>query len=75
MKCADCAAYVEEKQYCYRYPAVVEKKPDDWCLEFKAREVILCPVEEEKERREEEEKVDDIFERAKRGWPKGKPRK
>jgi len=55
MKCADCAAYVEEKQHCCRYPTIVEKKVGDWCLEFKAREVTVCPVMEEK--KEEKAKV------------------
>lgn len=81
MKCSNCQAYVFIKQHCHRNPAVVEKLPDDWCMEFKAKEVILCPAVE-KEKVEEvkvEEKVAEseleVIEERKRGWAKGKPRK
>ena len=76
MKCENCLAYVYEKQHCHRYPKIEEKVPHDWCLEFKAKEVIVCPVEEKEkasEARVEEKAVES--EPAKRGWPKGKPRK
>jgi hypothetical protein len=51
-------------------------------MEFKAKEVVLCPVEEkvneEKARVEEKAVVSEpeiIIPEVKRGWPKGKPRK
>jgi Fe-S-cluster containining protein len=81
MNCSNCQAYIFEKLQCHRYPRVEEKKSGDWCLEFKAKEVIVCPVVEEKasEARVEEKAVvsepEIIIPEVKRGWPKGKPRK
>jgi len=82
MTCSECTAYDLLKQQCHRYPVVYEKGLSDWCMEFKAKEVVVCPVEEkvkeEKARVEEKAEVSDpvIFvPEVKRGWPKGKPRK
>ena len=82
MECRECAAYDLDKHHCHRFPMVVEKGLSDWCMEFKAKEVVVCPVEEkvkENEVRVEEKAVESepvIFvPEVKRGWPKGKPRK
>ena len=80
MNCSNCQAYESDKSHCHRYPAVVEKRSGDWCLEFRAREVIVCPVEVKEKVVEEvkvEEKVSEPepIEIKKRGWPLGKPRK
>lgn len=59
MKCGDCQAYVVGKYHCHKHPQTVEKLPDDWCMEFLAKEalvsekpaekeVIPCPAEEPK---------------------------
>lgn len=81
MKCIDCQAYAEEKRQCHRLPNIVEKIPYDWCLEFKEKVVIVCPVEEKvkvEEAKVVEKAVEsepEVFEPKKRGWPMGKPRK
>jgi hypothetical protein len=78
MNCIACHAYVAAKSHCHRYPTVIEKVPDDWCLEFRAREVIVCPVvekEKEEKAKVEEKVVVSEPEVKKRGWPLGKPRK
>jgi len=83
MECRECAAYDPDKRHCHRFPVVAEKGLSDWCMEFKAKEVIVCPVEEkvkveEKARVEEKVVVSEpqiIIPEVKRGWPRGKPRK
>ena len=87
MKCLDCQAYVAEKLHCHRYPVTVEKYAHDFCMEFKPKEVVVCPVVEKEKVNEEKvvEKVvvsePEIFtspayaEPKKRGWPAGRPRK
>ena len=80
MKCLDCQAYVAEKLHCHRYPVVVEKHAHDFCFEFKATEVVPCPVVE-KEKVEEVKVAEkavvsepEVIEPKKRGWPKGRSR-
>lgn len=81
MKCIECQAYVPEKLHCNRYPLIVEKLAHDFCFEFKAKEVVPCPVvekvkvEEAKVVEKAVESEPEIFEPKKRGWPMGKPRK
>lgn len=41
MECRDCQAYDLDKQHCHRFPSVVEKGLSDWCMEFKAKEVVV----------------------------------
>ena len=76
MICATCHFYTELE--CRRYPpgerGFVRVGAGSWCGEYKDREVIVCPVVEE--RKEEKAKVEEkASEPVKyRGWPKGKPR-
>jgi hypothetical protein len=44
--CINCQAYFALKSHCHRYPKIEVKDPDDWCMEFKAKEVIVNAVEE-----------------------------
>ena len=84
MECRECAAYDSDKRQCHRFPAVLDKGLSDWCMEFKAKEVIVCPVVVEKVKVEEKARVEEkvvvsepqiIIPEVKRGWPRGKPRK
>lgn len=78
--CVECLFYIEPE--CRRYPpgerGFVRVSGGSWCGEFKAREVVVCPVEEKV--KVEEVKVEEKAEVSepevkKRGWPLGKPRK
>ena len=59
-KCSGCRAYVQDTQLCHRYPEIVEKTQDDWCLEYEEKEVIPCPVKERKVKKDEKEKANNL---------------
>ena len=48
MECRECVAYDLDKRHCHRFPVVAEKGLSDWCMEFKAKEVIQDAVAERK---------------------------